>query len=384
MTLDNEKKDEFVEFIKESLLDIIYFSIYEELRSYRDVENDRNWYDGITLLELPVDETSLTTTAISQTTKIIKLTTYATSGTFATPNFREKFDPNKFSLFAKFKLVIRIPSSVFKSNSVQLILEIVYDAIGRHDSRNYETVEITSSSIEELQNSNERIVRKISLNRRSVYIEFTRSLTQEEVENWNARRMTGMNVSWYYSSPSVQPERKFVEQQGNSYFRKIVSLVHQHYYQSEDSLWRAAKSAKMKQDLDYCYGNLFTSTMYGETSLLKQISENLGVTNITVNNSSEEISDKTMELATKIYTYLVNCPKDYWYYWDVWINFYTDIFRKYKVRTILLTLSRIITVSREKDRMEFELSMRLFRKLSDTFNLPGGEFSLSDPGRSRE
>ena len=62
LTLDNEKKDEFVEFIKESLLDIIYFSIYEELRSYRDVENDRNWYDGITLLELPVDETSLTTT----------------------------------------------------------------------------------------------------------------------------------------------------------------------------------------------------------------------------------------------------------------------------------------------------------------------------------
>ena len=103
LTLDNERKDEFAEFIKESLLDIIYHSIYEELRSYRDIENFRNWYDGITMLELPVEETRL-----EQTTKHIRLTTSATSGTFLTPNFREQFDPKDFSYFAKFRLHLKV------------------------------------------------------------------------------------------------------------------------------------------------------------------------------------------------------------------------------------------------------------------------------------
>ena len=90
LTLDDEGKKEFAEFIKESLLDIIYNSIYEEVKSYRDIENFRNWYDGITMLELPMEDwTSLTQTA--ETTKIIRLRTYAKSGTFVTPNFRETF-----------------------------------------------------------------------------------------------------------------------------------------------------------------------------------------------------------------------------------------------------------------------------------------------------
>ena len=126
-------------------------------------------------------------------------------------------------------------------------------------------MEITSSSIEELQNCNERIVRKIALNKRSIYVEFTRSLTQEEVDNWNTRRMTGMNVSWHYTSPSVEPERYFLKKDfwnsGNSYFRKIVSLVHQQP-QSEEQLWRAARLAKMSHNLVDCYGyeNFFTFT----------------------------------------------------------------------------------------------------------------------------
>ena len=403
LTLDNEGKKDFAKFINESLLDIIYNSIYEELRTYGDIENYRDWYDGITQLELPLDETS--TYLQTTTTKKITLTTYATSGTFVTPKFGEKFDPNEFSLLAKFKLVIKVPSSVFQSrfdentdteNPVELILEIFYDAIEKHDQRNYETVEILSDSYETLQSSNERIVRKIALNKRSIYVEFTRSLTQEEVDNWNTRRMTGMTVSWRYSSSSVEPERYFLKKDfwnsANSYFRKIASLVH-NQHQSKEQLWRAARLAKMNQDLGPCYGNLFTSTLdeKQQSKLLQETLKNLGLKNISVENTSQEISDETMELATKIYIYLANCPKDYWFYWDIWINFYTDIARNNNVRTFLLTLSRIVLssgekdlIGREKGRMEFELSMRLLRKVSDIFHLRGffREFSPSDPGRA--
>ena len=171
---------------------------------------------------------------------------------------------------------------------------------------------------------------------------------------------------------------------GYIYLRKIVSLVHHHQHQqSEDQLWRAARLAKMSQDLGFCYGNLFTSSFDGKQSqLLKQTLKHLGVKNISVENTSQAISDETMELATKIYIYLANCPKEYWYYWDIWMTFYTDISRHHNVRTFLLTLSRTLTASREKGRMEFELSLRLFRKLSDIFHLRGGEFSPSDPGKA--
>ena len=277
----------------------------------------------------------------------------------------------------------KVPSSVYKSDTVELILEIDSDVIERHDSRSYERVDIISDIIEQLPSTEERIVKKIALNRRSVFVEFTRSLNEEDVENWNSHKMTGMNVSWYYTSPSVQAERKFVDQKGNFYFRKIVSLVHNKQHQSEEQLWRAARLAKMKQDLNFCYGNLFTSSFDGKTSqLLTETMKNLGVKNIPVRNTSDEISDETMELATKIFVYLGSCPKQYWHYWDIWMNFYTDILRNHSVRTFLLTLSRMSTSSREKGRKEFELSLKLSRKLSDIFQLPGGEFSPSDPGRA--
>ena len=167
-------------------------------------------------------------------------------------------------------------------------------------------------------------------------------------------------------------------------FRKIVSLVHQQDH-SEAQLWRAARLAKMKVDLEFCYVNLFASSFDGTTSqLFSETLKHLGVENIAVKNTSRDISDETMELATKIYIYLGNCPKQYWYYWDRWINLYTDILRNHNIRTFLLTLSRILTSSREKGSMELEMATRLFRKLSDIFYLPGGEFSPSDPGRPLE
>ena len=381
LTLDNEGKEELAKFIKLTILEIIYDSVFEDVKSYGETDKYRNWFDGITQLELPVDETGGYLTSTLKTTKFMKVSTYAKSGTFVTPYFRENFDSKKFSLFAEFKLHIWIPNSVFKSKTVELILEIEYDLIERHDSQSFERVNVISDTTEKLESSHKKIIRKISLGRRNVYIEFTRSLSQRDVENWSSRRMTGMNVSWYYSSPSVQPERKYFANEVNSYYRKIVSLVHQED-QSEDQLWSAARLAKMSQDLAYCSWNLFTSSFDGENSqLLQQTLEHLEIKNISVKNNSQDISGETLELAAKIYIYLGNCPKDHWFTWDIWRRFYMDILKKdFSIRNFLLTLSRILTSSREKGRMEYELSKSLFGKLSKIFDLPGGQFSPSEPG----
>ena len=161
----------------------------------------------MTLLNLPEDETEFYLTE-KQTTKKQKVSTYAKSGTFTTPYFKQAFDYNKFSLLLDYKLVIWIPNSVYKSKTIELILEIDYDLIERHDSQSFEVVTITSSKYEKLESFNKRIIKKIPLERRSVYIEFTRYLSQSDVENWNSRRMTGMSVTWYYSSDTVQSEYK--------------------------------------------------------------------------------------------------------------------------------------------------------------------------------
>ena len=199
LTLDREEKEEFVEFIKETLLDIIYNSVYEDVLSYKENGKYQNWYNGVTMLELPLAQTQVYST-VSQSNKIIKVSTYAKEGTFTTPYFKQNFDLKKFSLLSHFKLGIWIPKSIYKSKSIDLILEIDYDLIERHDSQSFEIVSITSSNTEKLETFNKRTVKKISLDRRSVFIEFTRSLSELDVENWNSRRMTGMNVSWHYTS----------------------------------------------------------------------------------------------------------------------------------------------------------------------------------------
>ena len=176
---------------------------------------------------------------------------------------------------------------------------------------------------------------------------------------------------------SVESENKYVQKEGNSYYRKILSLVHQ--YQSEDQLWKAAKYAKMKQDLDFCYRNLFTTSFDGKKSeLLTLTLEYLGINDISiVNKSSLDIPEETFQLATKIYIYLANCPKEHWYNWDIWMNFYSDLLNKYSTRNVLLTLARILTSSKQKGKMEFDLSSRLFKNLSKALN---EKFAPYDPG----
>ena len=146
-----------------------------------------------------------------------------------------------------------------------------------------------------------------------------------------------------------------------------MNLVQQH--QSEEKLWAAARMAKMNQKLDLCYSNLFSSSfdqsLDGEKSqLLIRTMESLGVTNISVEMKSSDISDETLELAARIYIYLGNCPVKHWHNWDVWRKFYVDILTNTNIKHFLLTLSRILTVSKEKGKMEFEMSKRLFLKLS--------------------
>ena len=71
LSLDNEGKKEFAEFIKLTILDIIYDSALEDVRSYVELEKYRNWYDGVTLLELPVEEASVYPALTLKTTKLI-------------------------------------------------------------------------------------------------------------------------------------------------------------------------------------------------------------------------------------------------------------------------------------------------------------------------
>ena len=300
------------------------------------------------------------------------VSTYATQGTFTTPYFKQDFDLNKFSLISDYKLTIWIPDSVYKSKTIDLVLEIDYDLMERHGSQSFEIVSISSSRVEKLETFNKKIVKKISPDRRSVFVEFTRSLSKLDIENWKPRRITGMSVSWHYSSPSAQSEYKHRNKDGNRYYRNLLSLVLQH--QAEDQLWKAAKFAKMEKDLMFCFGSLFTTSFDGETSqLLKSTLDYLEIKNISIQEEvPSDIPDEALDLAAKIYIYLDNCPADHWYNWNVWLEFYTDLFNNFSIRNALLTLSRISTSSKSKGRMEFELSKRLFRKLSNSINLPGG------------
>ena len=92
--------------------------------------------------------------------KILTVSTYATQGTFTTPYFKQDFDLNKFSLISDYKLTIWIPDSVYKSKTIDLVLEIDYDLMERHGSQSFEIVSISSSRVEKLETFNKKIVKR--------------------------------------------------------------------------------------------------------------------------------------------------------------------------------------------------------------------------------
>ena len=126
VTLDDEQRQELIDSVPDSVYDSSLGAQYVEFLEYRTntgQDNYRDWYIGITKVDLPRRD-------VENGINIYSLETTKLEGTFTSPDFPEPFDENKFDPKLKTELYITISVDMEKlvpSGYASLIMEINYD-----------------------------------------------------------------------------------------------------------------------------------------------------------------------------------------------------------------------------------------------------------------
>ena len=79
------------------------------------------------------------------------------------------------------------------------------------------------------------------------------------------------------------------------------------------------------------------------------------------------VSEETLKAAAELYVYLIYCPTDKR---KEWRDFYTNLLRK-PLKTIILTLSSIMSQKKMMSNFEFNIASKIFTKISSLFDLKG-------------
>ena len=176
-----------------------------------------------------------------------------------------------------------------------------------------------------------------------------------------------MRVRWRYTG-KVNKENQVVKSP-NQLFIKMVNVLHDAAKGNNPSLENITKSTR----LDFLSGLIFNYQLKCQKGryspqLEEMVSDQLG------NVSSEdiyrkEVSEESLQTAGELYIYLVHCPDNYSPI-ERLKGFYTPLIEESSLRTLLLSLARMISVTRNQERTgEMTTATLLLRKLSENIEL---------------
>ena len=158
VTLDDEQRQELIDSVPDSVYDSSLGAQYVDFLEYRTntgQDNYRDWYIGITKVDLPRRD-------VENGINIYSLETTKLEGTFTSPDFPEPFDENKFDPKLKTELYITISVDMEKliSGFASLIIEIHYDIEESVEFIRFEEQEREISEELEEENSSRNMLRR--------------------------------------------------------------------------------------------------------------------------------------------------------------------------------------------------------------------------------
>ena len=159
VTLDDEQRQELIDSVPDSVYDSSLGAQYVDFLEYRTntgQDNYRDWFIGITKLDLPRRD-------VENGINIYSLETTKLEGTFTSPDFPEPFDENKFDPKLKTELYITISVDMEKlvpSGYASLIMEIHYDIEDSVEFIRFEEQEREISEELEEENSSRNMLRR--------------------------------------------------------------------------------------------------------------------------------------------------------------------------------------------------------------------------------
>ena len=298
----------------------------------------------------------------------------ATSGEIVTPHYGEPWDVSKFEQRMSYTVKVQQPWNMTDSyENVSLVFTVEQDLLtqlaGAGETDNYD-FSVAGGGLMDRNIKNITLIRPtlfhspFSFVFPSHYLKLSRKVSVEKLSELSRDQIPGMRVTWRYND-TVTPERNFLSK--NEQFTLLANIVHQsqHSHQlwglvreSRDKLWRV----KREED---CRKNMFVN----QELLGGNIEEIGGGLNLTVSSAvRDDVTEETLRAAAELYIYLIYCPTDKR---KQWLEFYINLLRR-PLKTIILTLSSIMSKKRMMSNFEFNLASKIFTKISSVFDLKSG------------
>ena len=176
-----------------------------------------------------------------------------------------------------------------------------------------------------------------------------------------------MRVRWRYTAKANQENPGKKNQ--NQLFIKMVNVLHDPALGNNQNIENIARSTRL-EFLSSLIFNYQLKCQKGRYSPLleERVSDELG--NISSQDIfRKEVSQATLQRAAEIYIYLVHCPDNYSPI-ERLAGFYSPVIEKSSLRTLLLSLARMISTTRNQQRAgEMTTATLLLRKLSEKMKL---------------
>ena len=288
-----------------------------------------------------------------------------------TPHYGEPWDISKFERRMSYIVNVQQPWNRTESyENVSLVFTVEQDLLtelaGAGETDNFD-FSVAGGGLMDRNVKNITIVRPTLYHSPfafvfpSHYLKLSRKVSVEKLPELSRARIPGMRVTWRYNN-TVTPERNFLVK--NEQFTRLANIVHQSQHShhlwglvrdSRDKLWR------VKREKD-CKKNMFVN----EELLGENIEEIGGGLNLTVSSAVlDDLTEETLSAAAELYIYLIYCPTDKMKEWQ---DFYRDLLTR-PLKTIILTLSSIMSKKRMMSNSEFNLASKIFTKISSAFDL---------------
>ena len=218
MTFTNETRDELTHVAVRLIHDHHFQNVMHNLSQVEDVENNYyNWYHGYTNIGLPFwgRDSSCNGTLCDQVGLRFRIETTATSGTFSTQYFGEKFDAEKVNRDFINKIIIYPPQKMYNNETITLHLEI--------DKNPIQGFEFPGGMLNDERNSYKEDLKPP----RTTYFKLNRIIPDADIENLEMTLMPGYRIKWHYNEDLVPDPYYFSH---NSYFRRFSMKFEKHVF----------------------------------------------------------------------------------------------------------------------------------------------------------
>ena len=311
-------KENFIKYFQ----NLDYEKSFSEVDTYYEENKYQNWYNG---KSKPFNMTE------AKKHKMFSISTYSSEGTFATPYFGDPFNESLFQKDMFYAITLFNPYENNVVTNEAMIIEIEYDYV--NDGNDQESVGIGGGTGFD---PSKKFNKTIKANFYSFDVSFQRFWKALEYSKWKERRFTGMRIKWSYNSTANDDKTlaSYSDEEETKIFIRMTNLVNK--VADKENIWSVVKQVKFE---NYHYTQLGQNGI--TTEMMKAIETKLNVaTDLSLVNG---ITEENLEVAAKMFTYIMAPAQDYWTQWfHIYENYlYHGTFYGTSFRNLVGTFARL-------------------------------------------